>query len=120
MLIKTREDSGTWYFLCGSLLRWFFHLVGHGSFHFVSGIPRFVGALVYLWLAWFHQLRCSKAYDKGKNHVGPYKLVCMVNLGLVQVLAGAEIKLWGVCRTEFNVNAQGPTHTSNHPSPLLT
>ncbi len=56
----------------------------------------------------------------GKNHVGPYKLVCMVNLGLAQVLAGAEIKFWELCRTEFNFNAQGPTHTPNHPRALLT
>jgi hypothetical protein len=29
-------------------LRWFFHLLGHGSFHFVRCIPPFWGALVYL------------------------------------------------------------------------
>jgi hypothetical protein len=121
MLIETREDLGTWYSLCGSP----FEMVFSSSWTWVLPFcslyfPPFVGALVYLWLAGFHQLRCFKAYDEGKNHVGPYKLVCTVNLGLVQVLAGTEIKLWGLCRAEFNVNAQGPTHTPNHPRTLLT
>jgi hypothetical protein len=34
-------------------LRWFFCLLGHGSFHFVPCFPPFLGTLVYLWLASF-------------------------------------------------------------------
>jgi hypothetical protein len=37
-----------------SLLRWFFCLLGGGSFHFVLCILPILGALVYLWLAGFH------------------------------------------------------------------
>ncbi len=41
------------------LLRWFFCLLGHGSFHFVLFTPPFLGALIYLWLAGFHHSGCS-------------------------------------------------------------
>ncbi len=35
-------------------LRWFFCLLGRGSFHFVPCIHPFLGTLVYFWLAGFH------------------------------------------------------------------
>jgi hypothetical protein len=41
-------------FLVVPPLRWFFCLLGPGSFHFVLWIARLLGALVYLWLVGFH------------------------------------------------------------------
>jgi hypothetical protein len=48
MLIKTRGHSGLDIPFVVRPLRWSFHLLGHGSFHFVPCIPPFVSALVYL------------------------------------------------------------------------
>ncbi len=54
MLLTTREGLRTYVSFVVHLPRWFFCLLGCGSFHFVPRIPPFWGALVYWPLAGFH------------------------------------------------------------------